>query len=580
MRGKRLNRQLKRTFGDECIETRLKDLRERLADPSNADARQTAIDFIDSFPELLDGVEEAYVQLEEKAELAQRSLEVSAGELTNANKSLFSLNQTFDAMVNSLGQGFFIFGRDGICWNVHSKACETLLERSPKGLPVSKALAVPTEEIEGFDGWRELLFDELVEFDDLVQEGPQMYLHTKGLVVTLEYKPIRDAEGKLDAVVVIATDRTSEHQAKKEAYKMHTFATIVVNILKDKRRFKSFVDVSRQLFREAQGILEDLTLSNEKLDELRRQLHTLKGASGSFGMLVVKDLIHEVETQISLQYDMDLIHALLSKAIPEVEACFEGILDEHKDILVEALKDSDRTREIPVKTLHELNSSLQRIGPLVEPVRKKLVEEIIAIPIAKVLSQFNPPLHQTAIRLGKKISDIEFTGEKVSVIPDAYEAGLLPAMVHLFRNIADHGIETEAVRLQRGKPAEGKVKIDVKLVASRTGPMLRLAISDDGNGIDPAKIREKLKGSGKPVDGLSDQELIDKVFEPGFSTARQVSEFSGRGVGLDAVRAEVERIGGTIAVSSIVGKGTTFTLSVPAYLDVPESHSAPTQAAA
>ena len=136
-------------------------------------------------------------------------------------------------------------------------------------------------------------------------------------------------------------------------------------------------------------------------------------------------------------------------------------------------------------------------------------------------------------------------------------------LVHLLRNSVDHGIEAPDVRTSAGKNPEGTVR----LVASREKSQVLIEVIDDGAGIDPAKIRESAVRKGlitrEEADKLTDEEAQALIFMPGFSTAENVSDISGRGVGMDVVKTKIESLGGSIALESRVGEGTKIAMKLP-----------------
>ena len=141
-------------------------------------------------------------------------------------------------------------------------------------------------------------------------------------------------------------------------------------------------------------------------------------------------------------------------------------------------------------------------------------------------------------------------------------------LTHLVRNSIDHGIELPADRLARGKPAEGVLKLH----AFHEGGKVIIEIADDGAGIDPRRIRDKAVRvnllTPEQADRLSHREIIDLIFQPGFSTVDKVTNFSGRGVGMDVVRTNIEKIGGTVEIESAVGRGTTLRMKIPLTLAI------------
>ncbi len=183
------------------------------------------------------------------------------------------------------------------------------------------------------------------------------------------------------------------------------------------------------------------------------------------------------------------------------------------------------------------------------------------IPLAQVLSHYPRAVRDLADAQGKLVRLVHAFGnvEVDRTILDALSKPLL----HLVRNAVDHGIESPEVRQESGKDPEG----EISLRAEYFGDSIRVELTDDGHGINPEAIRAKaIERDFLPPEKaqrLSDQEAIALIFEPGFSTRSQVSDISGRGVGMNVVRRQITRIGGFIEVESEVAKGTTFTLHLP-----------------
>ena len=146
---------------------------------------------------------------------------------------------------------------------------------------------------------------------------------------------------------------------------------------------------------------------------------------------------------------------------------------------------------------------------------------------------------------------------------------LVTPFEHMLRNAIDHGLEDTAERLALNKPEVGSILLNI----SRQGTDVIVSFSDDGKGIDAEKIREKALSQGliKEDQTLDSEELLQFIFHPGFSTAKSVTQISGRGVGLDVVQSEIKSLGGHVSVSSEVGKGTTFTIRVPTTVAVSDA---------
>lgn len=168
--------------------------------------------------------------------------------------------------------------------------------------------------------------------------------------------------------------------------------------------------------------------------------------------------------------------------------------------------------------------------------------------------------------LGKSVA-LEIDGADVELDREMIEM-LRDPLTHIVRNALDHGIETPDERRDADKAGEGVLRI----AARQSGNQIQISISDDGRGIDPSKLKERAIKSGsltrEDVRSMTEDQLLDLVFQPGLSTADAVSTVSGRGVGMDIVRSNVERIGGTIEVESELGQGTTLSMLVPLTLTI------------
>jgi two-component system, chemotaxis family, sensor histidine kinase and response regulator PixL len=181
-------------------------------------------------------------------------------------------------------------------------------------------------------------------------------------------------------------------------------------------------------------------------------------------------------------------------------------------------------------------------------------------PFAELVGRFPRLIRDLSSQHNKPV-DLVIEGKLTQLDRQAIEY-LSDPLTHLLRNAFDHGLEDAATRQAAGKPAVGKII----LKASQKGNQTIITITDDGGGINTQKIRDRLLKMGlstAEVQKLSDTDTLDAIFEPGFSTADHVTELSGRGVGMDVVRSNLQQIRGDIQVSTKLGQGTTFTLAVP-----------------
>ena len=211
----------------------------------------------------------------------------------------------------------------------------------------------------------------------------------------------------------------------------------------------------------------------------------------------------------------------------------------------------------------KFRSTSQNLGRITGELQEGVMR-IRMVPISQIFSRFPRLVRDLSKSLNKKIN-LVIEGEETELDKSVIE-DLLDPIMHSVRNSVDHGIESTEVRIAAGKPEEGMVL----LKATNEGNMIVIEISDDGKGIDVESIKAKAveRGILNPNKVLTDVEAYNLIFEPGFSTAQQITAISGRGVGLDVVRRSIEKLNGSVTVTSEKGKGTKFIIKLPLTLAI------------
>ncbi len=208
---------------------------------------------------------------------------------------------------------------------------------------------------------------------------------------------------------------------------------------------------------------------------------------------------------------------------------------------------------------------LQRLSTLTGELQDSVMKTRMQ-PIGAAWKKLPRLVRDLSYELGKKI-DLVMEGEGTELDRQVLEL-IRDPLTHMVRNSADHGLEPTDERVQLGKPANGTIKLS----AFHEGGYIVIRIADNGRGLNTARIREKIIEKGLAprgeVDGLTDQQVHRYIFAPGFSTAAKVTNLSGRGVGMDVVRTNIEQIGGQIDLNSLPGQGTTFTIKIPLTLAI------------
>ncbi|MEO5332941.1 MAG: chemotaxis protein CheW [Magnetococcus sp. YQC-5] len=220
----------------------------------------------------------------------------------------------------------------------------------------------------------------------------------------------------------------------------------------------------------------------------------------------------------------------------------------------------------------EVQANFPHFGPLVQnldSITSRIQERVMQArmqPVSVVFNKFPRIIRDLAHKLGKKI-DLELRGGDVDLDKSVIEH-LSDPLTHMIRNVADHAIELPQDRLACNKPEAGQVE----LAAYHENGMVNISLSDDGGGIDAERVKTKALERGliteRQADTMSEEDALDLIFAPGFSMAKKVSDVSGRGVGMDVVRTNIEKLGGTVQIHSKVGKGTNIILKLPLTLAI------------
>ena len=239
---------------------------------------------------------------------------------------------------------------------------------------------------------------------------------------------------------------------------------------------------------------------------------------------------------------------LLNNVVGEL-VIIQTMLNQHRD-------------EVENPTMLKSLSHLAKLSKEIQNISMSLR----MVPLKQTLQKMQRIIRDTSKTLGKKVH-LELVGEETEIDKTVLEH-LADPLVHIVRNAVDHGLETTEGRLAAGKEEEGRVTIK----AFHEGNSMVIEISDDGKGINPKIIREKAieKGVISANATMSDDDIINLIFHPGFSTKDAVSEISGRGVGMDVVKTNIEKLSGEVKVISEIGKGSVFKVILPLTLAIIE----------
>lgn len=242
-------------------------------------------------------------------------------------------------------------------------------------------------------------------------------------------------------------------------------------------------------------------------------------------------------------------------------------LDDLMDLMGEIIITESMLKTIPSAEhtdMDQFNKSFRKLSKLTDDIQE-IIMSLRMVPVSSVFQRMNRIVRDMSRSLDKDVR-LELSGEETEVDKTIVD-NLADPLMHLVRNAMDHGIETKAERLAAGKPEQGVVR----LTASSAGGEILITVEDDGKGLDQYSILEKAKAKGmltKPESEYTTAEIHEFILMPGFSTNQQVTEYSGRGVGMDVVKKNIAKVGGDVFIESQQGQGTKFIFKIPLTLSI------------
>ncbi len=535
----------------------------------------------------LNHIESCKYYLFKENELHVRQLEDQAVEIEEQRDEIAAMNEELEETVelrtrelrnllNNAGQGFLSFGADLMIHDEYSSECLRIFGRQIDGQKFSSLIYPRDAEQRIF---LETLFAEVFAHpDELDRELYLPLLPTEITVgdkhVQLEYKMIKYADRLgAETCMAILTDvtgrRVLESQVEQERDMLKKVVKVVANFTDFRQNVKDFEQFHQ--LRIGEILSADYAL-DAKINELLRAIHTFKGNFSQLGMSFVSEKLHDLESRLSgFRLDWDIQGSVpgidetapleslreLLESMP-FQSWLEVELEYLQQILGQEFLDKDEELVISKAKLLEIEKKMEILLPPTEC--RALLPEIRRLrymPFGRLLQSYPEYTLRLAERQEKQLHPFDIDGEEILVNPDRY-TGFAKSLVHVFRNALDHGLETADERIELGKDEYGKVSCQV---LNENGNLV-VTIWDDGRGIDPQRLKGRALEKGLlgeiELEWMTDEEVLQLIFDDGFSTKDTVTAVSGRGVGLAAVKQELLNLGGTVQVASQVGQGTEF----------------------
>lgn len=472
-------------------------------------------------------------------------------------------------LMDNTGQGFMSFASDYLVNKEYSKACLSFFDEAISGKNVLDLIYEKgtDKSISEIKELFQMVFDGMGDLDLFAEMLPSE-VESGSKILSVEYKSIQSNKGQ--RIMLILTDITTEKALEKQIASDEERNAIIIKVALDKDGFVQFLQELDGLIA---NIYAEYDLAPDKVDitALFRYYHTVKGGSASYGLKHVAKKAHEIESSLEAfrtggeTLSVESI-AELSKNTKELQEKILAVLSDLSEIIPPEDRQTDeRFYRIASSKIDRLESfMLDKIGRDLLNRIKAEIDLLCSQPIGPVLKKYASAAQELATRLGKEV-EIQVTGGELE-ISHAKLDSVISNLIHLIRNCVDHGLESPDIRQMLGKEETGHVNIQ----AVKEDEILKIIISDDGAGIDGENLGLiAIKKGLLTEEQVAEMTLQDKVciiFMPGFSSKEQVTDVSGRGVGMDALGAALSDLGGRIDVDTELDVGSTFNLVIPHFM--------------
>ena len=457
----------------------------------------------------------------------------------------------------------FVLGADGTIGNYISGRVRDLFGNM-QGHDIAGVLYSGNQKaIENFRSVLEIASTNTKTCEDLMKDLTDSLIQINDTSFDLNYYVTSSRDGKVDSMLMLGLDVTRQLEEKRKAEEASNEAQLITSIARDLQGFLAFQ-------KEAKNILDSLNLdefevNSQTIDALFRAIHTIKGSAAAYALYKVVSVAHDLETYLAKL--RDLLHKDAKAQIENKEQ--EEIKQNIKNLAEVFESENSRLCELFQMKGNLIRVSQEQLRDAMEQgygpdeaftyLSLPLFEEFIEVLAEKILERARVALADQGIEKELKFL-VSVTNKKLS---REGRALLEKIFSHLLRNAADHGIEESVEREMLEKTPYGNIFFFEQ--KENDGDLIKLIFRDDGHGIEENEVLEKARKQGiiKDREPSSKQEIYELVFHPGFSTKGTASSISGRGVGLDAVRDFLEKVGGSVTVDSMESEGTTFTIMIP-----------------
>jgi two-component system chemotaxis sensor kinase CheA len=367
-------------------------------------------------------------------------------------------------------------------------------------------------------------------------------------------------------VMMILTNISAQKKLERKAKKEHNTLKMIVTVVQDSEVFYDLKKDFEYFVKNKNQYINNNKTSIQNINTIYRTIHTYKGTFLQLGMNNSAKKLHLVESRLSefLSDDTNISNNEILRFLNSIDfdQFMKNDLDDINQLLGDKFLQHDNFVSIDkqvIKNIEYQYRSLLKKNNINNIESNSLLDDICyisQISLKSLLNSYPRVTKQTAQKLEKMIYEFEIVGDDNILVSDKYKP-FTKSLIHLFRNSVDHGIETPEQRAAQNKDETGSITCSFNLNDTH----LQIIIADDGAGINVSKIREKLDDS-IDLNNLNDEDIYLFIFKDNMSTKDEITDISGRGVGMSAVKAELEKLNGTVKIQSELNVGTSFTFDL------------------
>lgn len=498
------------------------------------------------------------------------ALHESAQERVKAEKAEMAVQ----SIMNNIKQGIFNIDLNGVISPGCSKKLGSLLKKDledieDKNFDDACPLAIIENRRGEMGNWLDFVkcAPETMSWSDLTDLAPfheeQFSFEGQELIYNFVYHRVEN--GQECSVMTIIEDITEQRKAEilleetKKQYESNMELLNTVLSLNDSELF-SFLNECDRILNEVENLSNKTSIDNDIVNHLFRSVHSLKGGAATLNFNELSAVAHKVEDYLdelrhaSADSDKDMVIENISSIKGELNNIYT-VVNRLNIKKIEDIGEKGQSISVQQSALEEIIQSTDKLSKL--EIKKEL-EKLLLIPLSSYETTLKPMVDELSNKLNKKAI---FAIQGECLLPPEVFHRLSNPIIHLIRNSVDHGIESPEIREQANKNSIGTITLS----ASFDNDTYTITLTDDGSGIQTSTLKKAAiaKEIISADQQMSQSELEMLIFHPGFSTKKQVSDISGRGVGLDSVKATVEELGGEINVHNNQEKGTSFVLKIP-----------------